>query len=43
VGDSGILKAERQVRERPHKARLLPSLRVIVGVTPHPSKSLKIR
>ena len=33
VGDVGILKAERQVRGKSHKARLLPSLRVIVGVS----------
>lgn len=32
-----------RVRGRPRKARLLPPFRVIVGVPPHASKSLKIR
>ena len=43
VRDAGILKVKRQGRERLRKGRLRPSLRVIIGVTSHASKSLKIR
>ena len=38
VGDAGILKR----RGIPRKTRLLPSFCVIVGATPHTSKSLTI-
>jgi hypothetical protein len=39
----GLEEKCRQMKERPRKARLLLSLHVVVGVTPHALKFLKIR